>query len=762
MKLRLSCLAIAFAASLTGAWAQAPLIGYVYPAGGRQGTTFLVEAGGQGLRGTDDVCITGAGVRAEVVEYVPALGNMELRATQTFLRDLVKRQWVSRVMDAAATQTSDKYDFPDHRWLRDLDGKSPGELQRLWMRLFDPKKQPNAQIAEGVVFEVTIDPDAPPGDRELRLATPTGLSSPMRFQVGTLPEAREENAAGYDDATTPALDLPVLLNGQIMPGDVDRFRFRAQAGQQLVVRVQARRLLPYLADAVPGWFQATVALFDPIGREVAFNDDFRFDPDPVLGYEVPADGIYALQVRDAIYRGREDFVYRIAVGELPFITQIFPLGAREGTPATAAISGWNLPADTLQLDTSPGGDAIRLATVGANVLASEARYAVDALPETAEAEAGDGPQAVTPPIIVNGRIERPGDVDEFSFEGRAGQEIVAEVRARRLGSPLDSALRLVGPDGAEVAANDDHKDETMGLMTHHADAYLRVELPQDGTYRLALSDTQVAGGDAHAYRLRIGPAQPDFVLRVTPASLSVSGGRSAKVKIYAMRRDGFAGEIDVALAEAPEGFTLTPVRVAADADSAETTLTAPKGAPRQIVPVRLEGRAQIGGVEVTRPVVPAEDMMQAFLWWQVVPQQELLVAVTGTRPVPAVWRPILPGVALADTAPVRIPLGHTAQVRVEAPQTLADRAATPLNSIIFRMSNRPRGVTLADAAVTPTGVTLTLKADANIALPGDSANAIVEAFVEPADDAAGAGADVRRNRVSLGVLPAIAFEIVRR
>ena len=27
-----------------------------------------------------------------------------------------------------------------------------------------------------------------------------------------------------------------------------------------------------------------------------------------------------------IYRGREDFVYRIALGELPFITGIFPLG----------------------------------------------------------------------------------------------------------------------------------------------------------------------------------------------------------------------------------------------------------------------------------------------------------------------------------------------------------------------------------------------------------------------------------------------------
>ena len=34
----------------------------------------------------------------------------------------------------------------------------------------------------------------------------------------------------------------------------------------------------------------------------------------------------------AIYRGREDFVYRITIGELPFVTSIFPLGGRAGEP----------------------------------------------------------------------------------------------------------------------------------------------------------------------------------------------------------------------------------------------------------------------------------------------------------------------------------------------------------------------------------------------------------------------------------------------
>ena len=141
-------------------------------------------------------------------------------------------------MDALAKQAPDRRLLPDHPWLRDLDEKSPQEVARLWTRLFDPRKQPNAQIGEQVEIEVTIDPGAAPGDRDLRLVTPGGLTNPLRFQVGVLPETREEHLLSAGDAPAPAVDLPVLLNGQIMPGEVDRFRLRARTGQQLVIQTR--------------------------------------------------------------------------------------------------------------------------------------------------------------------------------------------------------------------------------------------------------------------------------------------------------------------------------------------------------------------------------------------------------------------------------------------------------------------------------------------------------------------------------------------
>src|SRR5258708_11880578 len=122
--------------------------------------------------------------------------------------------------------------------------------------------------------------------------------------------------------------LPVLVNGQIRPGGVGRSRFQASKERRLVFAAKARELLPYISDAVPGWFQATLGLTDSQGRELKYADHFLFHPDPVLYYEIPADGAYTLEIHDSVYRGREDFVYRIEVVELPFVTAIFPLRGR--------------------------------------------------------------------------------------------------------------------------------------------------------------------------------------------------------------------------------------------------------------------------------------------------------------------------------------------------------------------------------------------------------------------------------------------------
>ena len=114
---------------------------------------------------------------------------------------------------------------------------------------------------------------------------------------------------------------------------------------------------------------------------------------------------------------------------------------------------------------------------------------------------------------------KPEEQDVYRFEGRARQQVVAEVFARRLDSPLDSLIRLTDKEGKQLAFNDDFEDKGIGLETHHADSYLTISLPTDGTYFLHITDNQSQGGPDFAYRLRISEPRPDFALRVVPSSI---------------------------------------------------------------------------------------------------------------------------------------------------------------------------------------------------------------------------------------------------
>jgi hypothetical protein len=628
---------------------RSPDIGYVYPAGGRQGATFEVAIAGRYLDGVSGVVVSGGGVQATVIEHVKPLNGKEINLLRDRLKELQElmkpagretkktQADVAQVAPAipAAGQT------PDANSGGEIDRaalqKEMGEIKQ---KLANPKNRnrDNPQLAEDVRLRVVLAPDAEPGQRELRLKTALGLSNPRVFHIGQLPEyvEKEPNNKTADAGTLSA--LPLVINGQIMPGDVDCFRFEARKGWQLVVVACARELIPYLADGVPGWFQATLTLYDPNGNELAYDDDYRFHPDPVLYCEIPRDGEYVLEIKDAIYRGREDFVYRIVLGEMPFVTSIFPLGGRVGDQTTVKLTGWNLPAYELTLDgkdKEPG--VIPVSVRKGELVSNSVPFALDKLPECLEKEPNNqeaGAKHVTLPIIVNGRIDQPGDSDVFRFEGRAGDEIIAEVYARRLDSPLDSVLKLTNTAGLQLAFNDDHQDKGAGLTTHHADSFLRTSLPADGTYYLHIADAQHKGGESYSYRLRISPPMPDFELRVVPSTINARAGATVPITVYALRKDGFSGEIALSLKDAPSGFALSGGRVPADKDEAKLSLKAPPTAIKEPVSLSIEGRAVIQGREIVRPAVPADDMMQAFYYRHLVPAKDLKVAVFG-RPAPS-------------------------------------------------------------------------------------------------------------------------------
>jgi hypothetical protein len=759
-------MAILLAAAATAQAQQgAPSIGYVYPAGGRQGATFQVTVGGQFLNNMSKACFTGAGITAKFVKHERQLTPKEQDDLKLILTTLQDKR-----------QKGEKLTLDEDKQLVEVRTK----LTQFGRRL------PNPAISEFVTLDVTLAADAAAGDREVRLMTPGGLSNPLVFRVGVLPEYAKDDwknvpVARFNlDPKTPApaetsIKLPAVLNGQMQPGVVDRYKFDARQGQHIVIITSARELIPYIADAVPGWFEAAVTLYDAAGHELAYADHFRARQDPVLHYEVLKDGQYVLEVKDTLYRGREDFIYRISLGELPYITDVFPLGGRAGAATTVALTGWNLPVASLTQDAKDKKPGVYpLDMPKAEAIANTVPFAVDALPEVLEAKPNAMPanaQAVTLPVIVNGRVERAGEASVFRFEGRAGDEVVAEVVARRLGSPLDSVLRLTDAAGKQVAFNDDHEDKGAGLETHHADSYFRVKLPDSGTYFLYLSDVQRQAGPEYAYRLRLGAPRPDYELRVTPASVNVRGGGSVPITVHALRNDGFAGAIELTLKDAPAGFKLNGGNLPANADLARLTLTAPAASPGDPVTFTVEGRAKIAGADVVRKAAPAEDMEQAFAYHHLVLAREMDLEVTSRAASRA-------NIQILSPLPVKIAVGQTARVRIGLPPN------TRFGGIEFELSDPPEGISIQSAGQVGLGTDLVLVADAAKAKPGLKGNLIVNVFLLPAPPATApasapaitppgspttrpAGATTApakppatNRRLALGSLPAIPFEII--
>lgn len=641
-----------------------PYMGYVYPAGGQQGTTFAVKIGGQSLDDVTGVIVTGGGVSAKVDRCFKRIGPQEITLLREQLRDLKAARKDAKTPDPATD---------------DL-------IARIEKRIEEYALRPASNALAGLVFlDFTIAKDAAPGRRDLRLVTPQGVSNPLAFHVGQFPEhtrkpmlTAEFQVLGKEqlalrkrppEEEEVRVTPPCSLNGQIASGEVNRYRFTARKGQRLVVSALARQLVPFIADAVPGWFQPVLALYDSKGREIAYQDDFRFKPDPVVLFEVPADGEYVAAISDAIHRGREDFVYRITVSEGPYLTSVFPLGGAVGEVHQLKMQGWNLEGAVLKQPAKDAGAGVQsVAAIAKGVVSNAVPFALDTLPETLDKEPNEAatPQKVTLPIIVNGRIGKRGDWDVFEFQGRAGQEIVAEVLARRLDSPVDSVLKITGADGKVLALNDDHEDAGNGVNTHHADSYATLKLPADGAYRVHIGDTVRSGGEEYGYRLRISAARPDFALRTVPSSITLrskTSGGSGSIAVYVQRMDGFTGPITLELKNPPAGVTCKPVTLSGSQSVVRLALKCDLPVTGKPIDLIVTGKAQLaqGQPPLQRDAVPCEDRMQAFLWRHLVPAPDLKALVYDPANKPAPKR-VMPPASPADIAEAKKKLaGSTAK-----------------------------------------------------------------------------------------------------
>ncbi len=694
--------------------AAEPYIAYVYPAGARAGESCTVTVAGQDLKASSSLLVSGGGVSASLVGYVGPGGPLSKLQEEELKERLsaLLRKGSAREAPAAAAASPSPSALPDWPEFRDLEKRSREELTALFEKYLDRENRPKPPMNETATFRLDISPTAPKGARELRLVAGAALSNPLVFEVGALPEFREPErfspgAPDFAGGQAKPLVPPFARNGQLFPGEVDSFGVRLEAGQELVFDVSARSLLPYLADAVPGWIQPVLELADEAGRELARADDDGRNPDPTLRFTAPREGVYRLSIRDALYRGRHDFVYRV-------VATSAPVGAARTAVTGAAAAGFVEPAAA----SAPGAPSAWSGVLGEASLAS-------------------------------GTIAAPGRVDLRRFEAKAGEIAVAEIRARREGSPLDAVLGLYDASGKLLASSDDSEDREDALSTHHADPYLRYAVKVDGTYVVAVADAEGRGGPDYRYDLRLGPPRPDFAVLSDRSAINLPAGGSAVFQALALRKDGWQGDIEIVLVDPPPGFSLEGGLIPAGRESVRMTLShsgKPGGAP---LPIKLEARARIGESMVVHPVTPCDRRMQAFAYYHYVPAAGFHAGFLGGRGKTGQTR-VEPASAL------RLQVGGSGRIGLSVPAVKAAiktagglSAAAAGYSIKAELVDPPPGIRLSDARLEDSGLSLLVSADAEAA--GCEDNLILRLTLVPS----AASSTPSLKPIELGLAPAI-------
>jgi hypothetical protein len=626
------------AITFSNASAQA-YIGYVYPAGGQQSKTVDVIVGGQNLSDVNGVIVTGKGITGTILEKIPV------------------------------------------------------NLKEKNLRI---KEQDIPQIEEQVKVRIVIDKNAELGLHDFRLVTESGFSNRIFFEVNELTEVNETEPNDKPSTACLLPKLPCVINGQILPGERDCFRFSATKGQTIVCHTKARLLVPYLADAVPGWFQPVLTLRDAKEKEVAYDDDFGDNPDPVIIYTVPQTGEYTLEIKDAVYRGREDFVYRISIGEIPFVRSIFPLGGKIGTKTTVALDGVNLSKNNIKLKVKKGSEKkIYFTVMGKGLHSNNIAFGTS---DGTEIPINTNNSPTTPLLIprdytVNGIIRVPGEEDWFTVEGQKGQNIVLEIIAHRLGSQLDADLTLYNENNKVVAQMDDYPDKSEGMETFHADPQMTYKFLKDGKIFIRVRDVLGKGGLAYGYRLFIGKPLPDFDLRISPSNLTINQEGTTTFTVTALRKYNFMGEISLNLTSLPSGYTHSNGLMKKGQNQLTMTVTAPKDAKLGALDLKITGKAETPLGNVERKAEPVEDKMQAFFYQHLLPTSDFVTSV-----VPP----------LSFNISHRIPVDSVITLKKDTVFTLKvkiNRTADFNLPIQLILDNPPKGIVRMKPVIVPPGET---------------------------------------------------------
>ena len=504
----------------------------VFPVGARQGATIPAEIRGRTLQGAYGVWFDTEGLRAEV----EGIDEIEFEAAKDY----------------------------------------------------DPKALKNRQ-GYRISLKVEVDPGTPRGIHHFRILTPQGISNSLEFAVTSLSTVGEAETAHNSAGTAQLVRIPATIEGKISQGgEVDYYAFEVSVGEDLTFEVFSNAP-PGSFMGPPGQFDPELTLYELTGSwfdperptRLAFNDEPgspHVSNAPRLTHQFSKAGRYLVRVSSFMWKGSPDYSYqlRITPSEGSAADQL----SAEGGDSSPAVSGWQerafkrvlepdrleqlwsrtVPRRITEPATAPGGSAA--GKVSSGVQAERDDLSIDTtVPEPVIAEEPNDifSQAleVNVPTILEGAIERPGDVDIFKFKVEPGQGLAFEIETP------DTSLPFFNPRlGVFDAGDNEFLTNVYKRISRNFTFYLKTVEPKTiytfelgGEYYLQIRDVTSRYGDpGFRYRVLIRPQAPHVGdVTVQQKQINLARGGAKKVTVTTDQEEGFGGEIALRVEGLPPG-----------------------------------------------------------------------------------------------------------------------------------------------------------------------------------------------------------------
>ena len=431
-----------------------------------------------------------------------------------------------------------------------------------------PSKKDKDQPPYEVVLTVAIDDSMQPGAHRLRLVTPHGLSDALVFRVHTEPGLLEAEGEGAENRLAGSLSsFPVVVHGRIdEKGQIDDYELEVRSGQELL----------FEADSGTALMDPTLTLFAPTGSwlnpgrltRLAYNDEPIHFPgyssDPRMKYRFQKSGRYILRVGTFLGPGSADHIYQLRVAPITGDAHWNPHRTRH-RPSQNDSPLWEERSFTREL----GPDRIQALwsrSVKPAVTDSESEESAESgegephfvgpIPVT-KVDSTEDAAPVTLPALIEGSIERAGDIDRVQFEAKRGDKVVLEIDTADATVPdFNPFLKVVDENDVEVFTNiHSNLNNNGGFIMKTVQPKTVFTFLRDGRFTLEVRDiTTQEADDRFSYRVILRPQVPHLgTVHIGTKHLNLVPDETRKVSIRTDQEEGFNGYIALQAVGLPEG-----------------------------------------------------------------------------------------------------------------------------------------------------------------------------------------------------------------